>query len=167
MCENMSLSQSLCLSRVTINSLSIILIFLLPCNDDSSYNCTNVQFPEQRSLGGFPNLLDVTWRTIDYTTPQCTPGNVEGLAKLPRISIAQGFAVNQNESMNQNVCVFVVLSWMCFPWCDMSHSAARIDPTKRNSISFYFVQFVSNLLHKLDKIATFRSKSNPSNTNPV
>lgn len=47
---------------------------------------------------------------IDYTTTQCRPGSVEGLAKLPRISIAQGFAVNQNESMNQNVYVFVVLS---------------------------------------------------------
>lgn len=45
--------------------------------------------------------------------------------------------------------------------------AARIDPTKRISISFYFVQFVSDLLHKLDKMATLRSKSNPSNTNPV
>ena len=43
------------LSRfASLVSRSIILIFLLPCNDESSYNCTNVQFPEQRSLGGFP-----------------------------------------------------------------------------------------------------------------
>lgn len=56
----------------------------------------------------YPNPMVVLCRNwLHNDTTQRTPGNVEGLAKLPRISIAQGFAVNQNESMNQNVCVFV------------------------------------------------------------
>ena len=92
----------------------------------------------------YPNPMVVLCRNwLHNDTTQRTPGNVEGLAKLPRISIAQGFAVNQNESMNQNVCLFVVLSWMCFSQIFQCLRAARIESTTRSSISFNLCQICS------------------------
>lgn len=69
-CVKTCRSLSRCASLV---SLSIILIFLLPCNDESSYNCTNVQFPEQRSLGGFPYLPNVDVQKFAYPNPMVVP----------------------------------------------------------------------------------------------
>ena len=53
----------------SIVSLSIILILLLPCNDESSHNFTNVHFPEQRLLGGCPNFTR-RHLTYDFLKPK-------------------------------------------------------------------------------------------------